>query len=101
MSGSGLTASVLAQALQSAAIVTSPRNTQAQLKHFELLALSDALAFLVLVLDDGTVRQERLLLDTPTTQEELSRIAARFNARFPCCYRSGGSQASRAGKQCT
>ena len=77
-----LTASVLAQALQSAAIVTSPRNTQAELKHFELLALSDALAFLVLVLDDGTVRQERLLLDTPATQEELSRIAARFNARF-------------------
>jgi heat-inducible transcriptional repressor len=77
-----LTASVLAQALQSAAIVTSPRNTQAELKHFEMLALSDALAFLVLVLDDGTVRQERLLLDTPATQEELSRIAARFNARF-------------------
>ena len=77
-----LTASVLAQALQSAAIITSPRNTQAQLKHFELLALSDALAFLVLVLDDGSVRQERVLLDSSTTQEELSRIAARFNARF-------------------
>ncbi len=78
-----LTASVLAQALQSAAIVTSPRGTQqARLKHFELLALNDALALLVLVLDDGTVRQERLLLDTPTTQEELSRIATRFNARF-------------------
>ncbi len=77
-----LTASVLAQALQSAAIITAPRNTQAQLKHFELLSLSDGLAFLVLVLDDGTVRQERVLLDTPTTQEELSRIAARFNARF-------------------
>jgi heat-inducible transcriptional repressor len=77
-----LTASVLAQALQSAAIITSPRNTQAQLKHFELLSLSDALAFLVLVLDDGSVRQERVLLDTSTTQEELSRIAARFNSRF-------------------
>jgi heat-inducible transcriptional repressor len=77
-----LTASVLAQALQSAAIVTSPRSVQAKLKHFEVLALSDSLAFLVLVLDDGTVRQERLLLDTPTTQEELSRIATRFNARF-------------------
>jgi heat-inducible transcriptional repressor len=77
-----LTASVLAQALQSAAIITAPRNTLAQLKHFELLSLSDALAFLVLVLDDGSVRQERVLLDTPTTQEELSRVAARFNARF-------------------
>ncbi len=77
-----LTASVMAQALQSAAIITPPRGAQAQLKHFELLALYDAVALLVLVQEDGTVRQERLLLDTPTTQEELSRMAGRFNARF-------------------
>jgi heat-inducible transcriptional repressor len=36
-------------------------------------------ALLVLVLHDGAVRQERLVLETPTTQEELSRLAARLN----------------------
>ena len=77
-----LTASVMAQLLQSAAIVTPPRATQARLKHFELLALYEQVALLVLVRTDGSVRQERLLLDTPTTQDELSRLAARFNARF-------------------
>ena len=77
-----LTASVLAQALQSAAIITPPRGLAARLKHFELLALYDAVALIVLVLDDGTVRQERLLLDTPTTQDELSRMAQRLNDRF-------------------
>jgi heat-inducible transcriptional repressor len=77
-----LTASVMAQALQSAAIVTQPRAGQARLKHFELLALYDAVALLVLVLQDGAVRQERLALETPTTQEELSRLAASLNTRF-------------------
>jgi heat-inducible transcriptional repressor len=77
-----LTASVMAQLLQSAAIVTPPRATQAQLKHFELLSLYESVALLVLVRSDGTVRQERLLLDSPASQDELSRVATRFNARF-------------------
>jgi heat-inducible transcriptional repressor len=77
-----LTASVMAQALQSAAIITPPRGRAARLKHFELLALYDAVALIVLVLDDGTVRQERLLLDSPTTQDELSRMARRLNDRY-------------------
>ena len=74
-----LTASVMAQALQSAAIITPPRGIDAKLKHFELLLLYDTVALLVVVLHDGTVRQERLLLDAPTTQAELSRLAHRFN----------------------
>ncbi len=77
-----LTASVLAQALQSAAVVTQPRSAEARLKHFELLSLTETVALLVLVLDDGIVRQERLLLDLPTTQDELSRLALRFNERL-------------------
>jgi heat-inducible transcriptional repressor len=76
-----LTASVMAQALQSAAIITPPRGAQARLKHFELLSLYDPVALLVLVLEDGAVRQERLLLDEPTPQEELSRMARALNAR--------------------
>src|SRR5215467_6776406 len=77
-----LTASVMAQALQSAAIITPPRGGHVRFKHFELLSLYDAVALLVLVLDDGSVRQERLLLDEPATQDELSRIARRLNDRL-------------------
>jgi heat-inducible transcriptional repressor len=77
-----LTASVLAHALQSAAVITPPRGAGIRLKHFELLSLYDTVALLVLVLEDGTVGQERLLLDTPVTQDELSRIARRFNDLF-------------------
>jgi heat-inducible transcriptional repressor len=77
-----LTASVMAQALQSAAIITQPRGLAARLRHFELLSLADTVALLVVVLDDGTVRQERLLLDLPASQEELSRLSRRFNEVF-------------------
>ncbi|HEY2571514.1 MAG TPA: heat-inducible transcriptional repressor HrcA [Solirubrobacteraceae bacterium] len=77
-----LTASVMAQALQSAAIVTQPRAAQASLRHFELLSLYETVALLVLVQHDGSVRQERLLLETPATQDELSRMASRLNARL-------------------
>lgn len=77
-----LTASVMAHALQSTAVITPPRGLQTRLKHFELLSLYDAVALLVLVLEDGTVEQERLLLDAPIGQEELSRLAARFNELF-------------------
>jgi heat-inducible transcriptional repressor len=77
-----LTASIVAQALQSAAVVTPPRSSETRLKHFELLALYESVVLVVLVLDDGTVRQERLVLDTSMTQEELGRLARRLNERL-------------------
>jgi heat-inducible transcriptional repressor len=84
-----LTASILSRALQSAAVVMPPRATQARLKHFELLSLQEAVALLVLVVQDGTVKQERLLLETPATQEELSHVARRFNRLFASCDAAG------------
>jgi heat-inducible transcriptional repressor len=77
-----LTASVMARLLHSAAVMTSPRSTQGQLKHFEILSVTELAAHLVLVLMDGTVKQQRLMLETPLHQEELSALAKRLNALF-------------------
>lgn len=77
-----LTASVLAQALHSAAVITPPRASEARMKHFELLSLYEAVVLLVLVLSDGTVRQERVLLNSPRSQEDLSRLTRRYNETF-------------------
>jgi heat-inducible transcriptional repressor len=77
-----LTASVMAQLLHSAAVMTSPRSSEGQVKHFEILSVTDLSAHLVLVLMDGTVKQQRLLLDAPVHQEELSVLAARLNTLF-------------------
>jgi heat-inducible transcriptional repressor len=77
-----LTASILAQVLQAAAVITPPRDAETRLKHFELLALYESVVLIVLVLEDGTVRQERVILDNPVSQEDLSRLASRLNDRF-------------------
>ncbi len=77
-----LTASVMARLLHSAAVMTPPRADVGQLKHFEVLSVTDLSAHLVLVLVDGTVKQQRLLLETPIDQEELSASADRLNRLF-------------------
>ncbi|MGH2495768.1 MAG: heat-inducible transcriptional repressor HrcA [Ktedonobacteraceae bacterium] len=77
-----LTASVMARLLHSAAVMTSPRSNVGLLKHFELLSVTDLSAHLVLVLRDGTVKQQRLLLEAPIDQAELSALAERLNQVF-------------------
>lgn len=77
-----LTASVMAQLLHSAAVMTPPRSSEGHLKHFEVLSVTELSAHLVLVLTDGTVKQQRLLLDAPIGQEEFSNAAPRLNKLF-------------------
>ncbi len=77
-----LTASVMAQLLHSAAVMTSPRSNVGRLKHFEVLSVTDLSAHLVLVLTDGTIKQQRLLLDSPVAQDEFSASALRMNQLF-------------------
>src|SRR5215471_5404011 len=77
-----LTASVMARLLHSAAVMTSPRADVGRLKHFEVLSVTELSAHLVLVLMDGTVKQQRLLLETPIYQDELSASAERLNKLF-------------------
>ncbi len=77
-----LTASVMAHLLHSAAVMTPPRSSEGRLKHFEVLSVTELSAHMVLVLSDGTVNQQRLLLDRPIGQEEFSVSALRLNQLF-------------------
>ena len=77
-----LTASVMAQLLHSAAVMTPPRSSEGRVKHFEVLSVTDLSAHLVLVLSDGVVSQQRLLLETPIAQEEFSASALHLNQLF-------------------
>jgi heat-inducible transcriptional repressor len=78
-----LSASVLAQAAQSAAWITAPSTiTQCFFKHLELISIRDSLALVVLVLQRGAVKQRVLTLSRPLSQEELSRVAAHLNEHF-------------------
>lgn len=77
-----LTASVMARLLHSAAVMSTPQASEGRLKHFELLSVTDFSAYMVLVLMDGSVKQQRLLLETPIQQEELSSLATLLNQLF-------------------
>lgn len=77
-----LTASVMARLLHSAAVMTTPRSNEGRLKHFEVLSITDLSAYMVLVLMDGSVKQQRLLLETPVEQEALSEMTAHLNRIF-------------------
>ena len=77
-----LTASVMSRLLNSAAVMTPPRSSEGRFKHVEVLSVTDLSVHVVLVLMDGSVQQQRLLLETPTQQEELSAISSRLNPIF-------------------
>jgi heat-inducible transcriptional repressor len=73
---------VLAHASHSAALVTAPSSTRCRFKHLQLVSISDQVALLVLVLQDGTVKQQMLAIAQPIPQEELTRASNRLNDHF-------------------
>lgn len=77
-----LAASILAQAVENVAVVTAPRSAACTIKHLELVSIQDYTALLVLVLDQGRVKQQYLKLEEPRTQETLGTVASRLNKRF-------------------
>lgn len=74
-----LSTSVLARTTQSAAMATAPRTSAGRYKHLELVAIHGIKVLLILVLQEGTVKQQLLDLDQPMEQDELSRISNELN----------------------
>jgi heat-inducible transcriptional repressor len=74
-----LAASVLAQSLRNAAVVSGPRTALVRLKHLELVSLHDFSALLVCVLQDLKVRQQVLALPEPAAQDDLTRLSRKLN----------------------
>jgi heat-inducible transcriptional repressor len=74
-----LSAAVLAHTSNAAALVTAPRSSRSRFKHVELIEISDNTAMLVLVLQEGTVKQQMISLPGPIEQDELRYITNRLN----------------------
>lgn len=74
-----LSTSVLARTSQSAALATAPRSAKSHFKHLELVGIHGTKVLLVLVLQDGTVKQQLLDLDEPMEQRELSQVSNELN----------------------
>jgi len=80
-----LAAAVLAHSVQSASLVTAPKASPCRVKHVELISIRDEVALLILVLQEGTVKQQILTLDGPMTQDELAPVAARLTHLWAGC----------------
>ena len=74
-----LAATTLASLTRAAGLATPAKPTTAHLRHLDLVAISDRLASLILVLREGSLKQVLVTLDEPTEQAELSAVAAFLN----------------------
>ena len=80
-----LSAAVLAHSAQSASLVTAPKSSRCEVKHLELISIQDDIALLILVLQEGTVKQQILTLDAPMSQDDLAPIAHRLTDLWSGC----------------
>ena len=64
------------------ALVTPPHALEAGLKYLQLISTQGRLVLLIVVLQDGTVKQEMLSLAEALSQDTLSETSNRLNARF-------------------
>jgi heat-inducible transcriptional repressor len=74
--------SVLARTSHGAALATAPKAHQSRFKHLELVGIHDSTVLLVVVLEEGAVKQPLLDLDEPMQQHELSQISNELNERL-------------------
>lgn len=72
-------AQLLAEYAQNVVIATAPRPFQTRLKQLQLVALSEAQALLVLVLQEARVRQHVVHLPEQARQEDLTALSLRLN----------------------
>ena len=77
-----LAATVLAHSSHGAAIVASPQLHRCRFKHLEMISTHGALVLLILVLQEGLVKQQMLSTDSPKSQEDLSRVSRYLNDVF-------------------
>lgn len=64
------------------ALVTPPHAREARLKHIQLISTQGHLVLLIVVLQDGSVKQEMLSLPEGLSQETLSETSNRLNSLF-------------------
>ena len=77
-----LTATLLARLTRNVAVVSLPKSTDCQLKHLELIAVQDASALMVIVLDGAIVKQKLVTFDGPVSQPDLSAISNKLNSTY-------------------
>jgi heat-inducible transcriptional repressor len=74
-----LSAAVLAHTAHNASLVTAPKSVHCHLKHIELISIRDEAALLILVFQEGALKQQILNFDRPVNQDELAPLARQLS----------------------
>jgi heat-inducible transcriptional repressor len=77
-----LAAATIAGITHAAGLATPAKPRSCRLRHVDLVATSTRTASLVVVLAEGSVRQELVPLDEPYEQEELDEVAGLLNTQL-------------------
>jgi heat-inducible transcriptional repressor len=77
-----LAAATIAGATHAAGLATPAKPRSCRLRHIDLVATSSRTASLVVVLAEGSVKQELVPLEEPYEQDELDEIAGFLNAEL-------------------
>ncbi len=72
-------AMTVAAVTQNASVASAPQGTLARIKHVDLVSLEPNEILLILLLEGNLLRQQVVNTTQPSTQAELSRLAARLN----------------------
>ncbi len=74
-----LAASTLASATRSAGLATPAKPRAARIRRLELVAIGERMASLIVILNEGSLKQALLTIEAGTSGEELAEAAARLN----------------------
>ncbi len=77
-----LAATTLASLTRAAGLATPAKPHAAHVRRVDLVAINDRLASLIVVLQEGSIKQQLVTLDEPTDQDALSQVAALVNDRI-------------------
>jgi heat-inducible transcriptional repressor len=72
----------LAQLVQNIAVVTPPIASQSRWNYLQLVHVQDFLALMVIVMKGIRLKQQFILLENPTTQDELTQVSNKLNKNF-------------------
>ena len=73
---------LMSDLVQNMAVATVPKAPQSRIKRFEVVALQEALALLVLVLQEARTKQRLLPLESAMTQDELTALSNKLSDRY-------------------
>ncbi|MDP3879763.1 MAG: heat-inducible transcriptional repressor HrcA [Dehalococcoidales bacterium] len=77
-----LAATLIAQMVHNAAVVTIPKPKSCQFKHLELVSLQDYMGLIILVLSSVKIRQQLVTFSQVLSQEELTAIANKLTGLY-------------------